>query len=473
MPATDRYTLGPYLVDLDSRRVTRDGVPLKLAWRHFEALKLLLDANQDIVPKERFFQTLWPDTPIVDESNLTQCISQLRKALGNGDHTPFVENVPRIGYRLLVPVAKRSGVELNHVATPASATVATRVSALSEPARSRSRLGIAAVIVVLVALAAAGGSWWWWTSRPTYLSRAAQVRGNEFGRAGDAKAAVQEFQLAVQLDPQNAVAYSELAHALQRLSFKDSYATPAGESPSVKAATRAVEIDPMCAGCHATLGFFLFYHDWKWSEAESHFTRALQLASGPGVGPSYALLLAATGRLREALEQIDRALSARPLEVGWHVIRATILYLDRRFEESIAAGAKALAITESERGPWEWRSKALFQLGRGEEAIKALAEVAFAEHSSRLDAAVRAGGRDAGLRTLLEITDDWRSHKEQAWRRAPWRALLGDTDGALSELETAYELRNVNLIYIATDPVYDPIRDQPRFQRILKGMGLP
>ncbi len=469
MPSIEtRYLLGPFTVDLSARTITHDGVPLKLAWRHFEALKLLVEAGQQVVPKEQFFQRLWPDAQVVDESNLTQCISQLRKALADGDPRTFVETVPRVGYRLVVPP---TAIEASASGEIAPAVVAVPVAGDGLPRRWVAVLW--AAVGVLVAAALGLGWWSWRESRPEQLSRAAQARGNEFTRRGDVKAAAHEFQLAVQLDPRNANAYAELAHALQRLSFRDSFATPVGESPSVQAAMKSVEIDPQCAGCHGTLGFFLFYHDWRWATAETHLERALQLSpERHSVRPSYAMLLAATGRQREALAQIDRALESQPYEVGWHVIRATILYLDRRYDDSLAASDRGLAITEAERGPWEWRSKALFQLGRGEEAIKALAEGAFAEHSLRLDAAVRDGGRDAGLKTLLDITGDWRSHREQAWRRAPWRALLDDTEGALSELETAYALRNVNLLYIAIDPVYDKIRDHPRFQKIVDGMGL-
>jgi DNA-binding winged helix-turn-helix (wHTH) protein/tetratricopeptide (TPR) repeat protein len=468
-PNEPRYALGPYLVEFDTRRVTREGVPLKLAHRHFDALRLLIEANQQVVPKERFFQQLWPDAAIVDESNLTQCISQLRKALANGTETSFVETVQRVGYRLVVPVTRIGA----HEEEGAPLRSGLPPPPLPAPSRRRWPL-VAAMAIPLLAVVAGAGGWQWWQSRPAQLSRAAQQRGNELTRRGDIKAAVAEFQLAVRLDPSNANAYSELAFALNRLSFRDSAATPVGESPSVKAAARAVELDPQCGLCHATLGFFLFYHDWRWDAAEMHYKRALQLApERPSIPRAYSMLLAATGRLDDALRNIDRALSRESYDVDWLTHRATVLYLARRYTESVAATDRPLAITQDERAPWEWRSKALFQLGRGEEAIKALAEVAFAEHSLRLETAVREGGRDAGLRTLLDITGDWRSHREQAWRRAPWRALLGDTGGALSELESAYDLRNVNLLYIGVDPVFDKIRDHPRFQRILRGMGLP
>jgi adenylate cyclase len=246
-----------------------------------------------------------------------------------------------------------------------------------------------------------------------------------------------------------------------------------GQSPSVEAAERAVALDPRCGSCQGTLGFFLFYHDWKWARAEVHLREAIWLEpSKEAIRPSYALLLVATGRAAQALEQIDLALSVRPYEVGWHVIRASILYVARRYPEAVVAADKALALNDSERSAWEWRSKALFQMRRGADAIKALAQNAFAAHSSALDRAVAASGPQGGLRTLLDITGDWRGRSEQSWRRIAWRALLGDDEGALEELERAYALRNVNLMYLGVDPVYDRIRSHPRFQRVLTGMEL-
>jgi tetratricopeptide (TPR) repeat protein len=191
-----------------------------------------------------------------------------------------------------------------------------------------------------------------------------------------------------------------------------------------------------------------------------------------GIRPSYALWLTAKGRFPAALEQIDFSLGKRPYEVGWLAIRASILYSARRYEEAIATADRALTIDDRARGPWEWRSKSLFQVGRGAEAVKALAQEAFAQHSAALDAAVHDGGGAGGLRALLNVTGDWRLRNEQSWRRIAWRALLDDDEGALDELDQAYALRNVNLMYAAVDPAYDRIRGHSRFQRVLSQMGL-
>lgn len=180
----------------------------------------------------------------------------------------------------------------------------------------------------------------------------------------------------------------------------------------------------------------------------------------------------ATGRLDEALREMDFALEHRPYEVNWHAIRASILYFLRRYPDVIAATDRALALDNRERALWEWRSKALFQMGRGDEAIRALAQGAYASHAAELEAAVAEGGATAGLQRLLAITGNWQARDEFAWRRGPWRLLLGDLEGGLDELERAYALRNYHLMYLRVDPVYDAIRAHPRFQAVLSGVGL-
>jgi tetratricopeptide (TPR) repeat protein len=214
-------------------------------------------------------------------------------------------------------------------------------------------------------------------------------------------------------------------------------------------------------------------HDWKWREAETHLREAIRLGPAEeGIRPSYAIFLAATGRQAEALKEIDVAIAARPYEISWHSIRASIFYFDRRYVEALDAADRGLSLSATERSLWEWRAKALFMLGRGEEAVRALAQDTFASQSPELDRAVRDGGVDGGLRKLLAITDDWRSRVDHAWRRAGWRAMLGDQAGTFEEIEHAFDARIFPVIYIGVDPVYDLIRNDPRYARLLARVGL-
>jgi hypothetical protein len=76
------------------------------------------------------------------------------------------------------------------------------------------------------------------------------------------------------------------------------------------------------------------------------------------------------------------------------------------------------------------------------------------------------------LRSMIALTDDWRGRTEQAWRRAGWRAMLRDRDGTLEELGRAIERRRFNAINLGADPMYDWLRDDPRFRALLGSIGL-
>jgi DNA-binding winged helix-turn-helix (wHTH) protein/Flp pilus assembly protein TadD len=442
-----------------------------------DTLTVLVQHAGTVVTKEELIAAVWPDT-VVEENNLNQQISLLRRVLPR-NNGPLIETVPRRGYRFVLDVrtvplsvlAPEPAADVPEGNTGATSGVTKRTlgSLMSGTARQK-RSWVAAV---LIGLFGAGTLWLQQPDAAVRASDAARVLADQHRSRGDHRTAIAEYERAITIDPRNAMAYGGLAHALHNLSYQDSVRRPAGGSPSVAAARRSVELDPSCAPCRGTLGLYLFYHDWEWSEAESHLREAIRQApEKEGIRPSYAMLLAATGRLDDALREIDFAISRRPHRSSWRVLRATVLYLQRRYPEALAATDQALQINDDDRDAWEWRSRALFQLGRGEEAVEALAKVAFADHAEQLEAAVTEGGGPLGLQMLLQLTGGWHRRVEQSWRRAPWRALLRDRDGALDELERAYEYRNLNLVYLASDPVYDDLRNEPRFRRILAGMGL-
>jgi len=98
------YRFGPFELDVAERRLARDGSTIPLRGKIFETLCFLVEHAGRLVRKEELLHALWPDT-IVEENNLTQNISALRKALGEGaTGQGVIETVPRIGYRFVAPV---------------------------------------------------------------------------------------------------------------------------------------------------------------------------------------------------------------------------------------------------------------------------------------------------------------------------------------------------------------------------------
>ena len=80
-------SFGPFTLDRGDRRLTRDGVPVDLNARYFDALALLTDNQGQLVTKDRFLDEVWRGVPVTDEA-LTQCIKMLRRALGDDAARP-------------------------------------------------------------------------------------------------------------------------------------------------------------------------------------------------------------------------------------------------------------------------------------------------------------------------------------------------------------------------------------------------
>jgi pimeloyl-ACP methyl ester carboxylesterase/DNA-binding winged helix-turn-helix (wHTH) protein len=125
------YEFGAFRVEVRERRLLRDGRPIALRTKVFDTLSVLLERSGRLFTKDELIRHLWPDT-IVEENNLTGNISALRRALGDqADGSPFIETVPRVGYRFVAEV-KRSG-------GPPAARVAERPAPSARTARQEIR----------------------------------------------------------------------------------------------------------------------------------------------------------------------------------------------------------------------------------------------------------------------------------------------------------------------------------------------
>ena len=114
-PAKHLYQFGPFAVDVAERVLWRDGRPVALPPKAFDLLLVLVENSGHLLEKDELMQRLWPDT-FVEEANLPNTISLLRKALaGDGDH-PYIETVPRRGYRFVAAVEEISGGPMEFVA---------------------------------------------------------------------------------------------------------------------------------------------------------------------------------------------------------------------------------------------------------------------------------------------------------------------------------------------------------------------
>jgi DNA-binding winged helix-turn-helix (wHTH) protein len=124
MPASP-YRFGSFTFDPAERSLRRDGNPVELSGRYFDALALMVANPGQLVTKDRFNAEVWRGVPVTDEA-LTQCIRTLRRALGDDAAAPrFIETVPKHGYRFIAPVTggsrRASRIGLVGVASDAAA----------------------------------------------------------------------------------------------------------------------------------------------------------------------------------------------------------------------------------------------------------------------------------------------------------------------------------------------------------------
>jgi DNA-binding winged helix-turn-helix (wHTH) protein len=102
------YEFGPFRLELKEHRLLRDGRSVPLTGKAFKTLHILVERHGKLVPKQELMSAVWPET-VVEENNLDRNISTLRRALGEqANGQPFIETVPRVGYRFIAPVREGS-----------------------------------------------------------------------------------------------------------------------------------------------------------------------------------------------------------------------------------------------------------------------------------------------------------------------------------------------------------------------------
>jgi TolB-like protein/Flp pilus assembly protein TadD len=298
---------------------------------------------------------------------------------------------------------------------------------------------------------------------------------------------VQEFERAVQLDPVHAPSHAALASANALLAIAPfDLKPPRDVMPRAEAAARkAMELDPSLAEAHTALALVQHHYHWNWSQAEASYRRSLELnPSHAGTHLWYSWLLLALRRQSEALAEIDRTMQivqeTDPHRlVGVHATRAQAYYFGREFERALTEGEKGLAL---DAGHFMLRyilGRCCIRLGQMQKAIVHFKTASSAPGEVPLvDAALGLAYAVIGdMEQAKRISEALR--KTLATRYVPptyfamLYAGLGDRTRALMWLEKALAERADGLTWLAVEPMLDDMRDDPRFQELVRKVGLP
>jgi serine/threonine-protein kinase len=295
----------------------------------------------------------------------------------------------------------------------------------------------------------------------------------DFGKYSYAgwNSSIRYYERALKLDPNYALAYCGLA---------DTYAYMGGVMmPSKEAvvkekefAQKALELDPDLAEAHLSLAAALI-GDFNWRNAQIEFDRAIEL--NPNLAWAYeiyAWCLGGLGRLDEAIAKDTKAIELDPLNSFFQSALAYYLYHARRYDEAVVQARKTLELDPASTLAHHLLGCCLLWKGDTAGAIAEFQRtkviVAGAWYQGLLGYAYAiSGDRPKAEQMLCELAD---MAKRQYVNKTAFATIylgLGEKQKALDWLEKSYEDQESACWYLRVDPIYDSVRNEPRFQALL------
>jgi serine/threonine-protein kinase len=290
--------------------------------------------------------------------------------------------------------------------------------------------------------------------------------------------ATQYFQRALSEDPNYALAHVGLADTY--LIEADLQVSAPGEAyPKAETESQtALMIDPNLAEPHATLGLIRYSYLWDWPGAEAEFRRSIELKPSYAVAHHwYSLMLALSGRWDEEHQELARARDLDPLSPIIATNTGAHLYLQHRYDDAIKQLQKVLEANPNFNAAHFFLGQAYSQKGRFQEAIAEIEAIErtsgrTALYSSALASVYAQAGQRVNAESKLQELASASRPYVSPYRRAIVYANLGDKQAALKWLEQARDEHDNLLVYINVEPPFESLRGEPRFQELLKRVGL-
>jgi len=289
---------------------------------------------------------------------------------------------------------------------------------------------------------------------------------------------ITQFEIAIDLDPRFAPAYSGLSDTYMWVGFNESVMSASEvRSRAKRAAERAVQLDNNLAEAHSSLAVYYTFYPYDWAEAEREFRRTFELNPNYAYAhDQFAMALAFQGRLDEALSESESAAELDPLSP----LMVVDAYLPLTFQGKYDEAEKRLAGGEYIDPnfffiPWSqgWVNLQLGDLGRAIPLLRRAVQLdAPAYTIAWLGYALGANGNhDQALATIDTLKQHFPDEAVPAFNLALIQLGLGKNDEALRQLEKAWSEDSQWLGYLKNDHVFDPLRPDNRFAALLRKAG--
>ena len=290
---------------------------------------------------------------------------------------------------------------------------------------------------------------------------------------------IEHFKQAIELDPGYALAFTGLADSYNILASYSALAPRQAFPLSKNAATRALELDDKLAEAHTSLAFAKFGYDWDWAGAEREFKQAIHLNPRYSfVYNFYSVLLAALGRFDEALNRANYAQELDPLSLPINTNVGWILYLTRRYQAAITQYEKTIELDDGFALAHRRLAQTYQQIQRYNRADAEYRKAA-ALSADDLELLTARGHFYATVGDTKKVNDILRQLEILAKSRYVPSYLvariylgLGEIDRVFELLEKALDERYGYLAYLYVEPMFDPVRDDPRFVDLAHRVGI-
>jgi DNA-binding winged helix-turn-helix (wHTH) protein/Flp pilus assembly protein TadD len=321
-----------------------------------------------------------------------------------------------------------------------------------------------------------------YTDNPEALH--AFIKGRYFWNrrtTGALKKGLEYAQQAIALDPAYAAAYVGIADTYNLLGAQHSVLSPKEAFPKARAAAqRALEIDPDMAEAYASIGFVNYCFDWDRESSENNFRKAIELKPNyPTAHHWYGEFLATTGRFTEAVAEMRQALTLDPLSLAILTDLGATFYYEREYHRSERALSEAIAVDPNFVRAHLVLAAVQEQKGEYDEAIASLRRAStLAEKDPVILSAMAHACAIAGkTREARRVLKELRQLSERRYLPPCSIALiyagLGEMEAAHSWLEKAFEVRDMNLVWLKVNPRFDPLRSDAGFKELLRRVGAP
>lgn len=297
----------------------------------------------------------------------------------------------------------------------------------------------------------------------------------------DNQKAVEELQKAIDIEPNFAKAYAWLANCYilaGTMGFlKSEIAYPKAKENGHK----AMMLEPDNSECNISIGLIYLFVDWNWEGARRAFEKAMELNPGAGGGyQTYSYYLIAVGKIKEAIQALEKAAKLDPLSlpIGTHLANGYLA--EEKYDEAISHVNKMLELDPTFRNAIELKGWAYFLKGECEIAISLLKQYQSLTGDEQKGLTLLAyvyskcGFTDKTLELLEILYKRVKDNPNSSFNidLAVIYNGLGDYDKAFEYLNKAVEERSGAVIFLRSSPIWKDVKNDSRFQGILKKAGL-